>query len=237
MKSFDPGVIIELEKEGFNFFIMVELILGGGTLYYNNSDIDLWHGGHRYISTDFTFDQLETSGTMGVDQVVCRFNNADLSMGATVLSEDILSRTAILSFFCASAPGQLLAEDEIGIDLEGALGDLLLETPAPFGDQFIIAVEELFRGLISDWEIDEGEVKIEIKNELILWRKEALRSCQSSCPWEFEGTECGYSGSQTHCNQSYERCGELANTDNFGGHRFVLDVMEKEVWWGRNRDN
>jgi len=236
MKSFDPGIILELEKEGFNFFIMIELCLGLGTLYYNNSDIDVWYDGNRYISTDFAFDQLNTSGTMGVDEVLCRFNNADLSMGATVLSEDILSRTAIISFFCAAAPGQLLDEDEVGIDLEGVLGDLLLETPAAFGDQFIIAVEELFRGLISDWEIDEGEVKIEVKNELILWRKETLRACQNSCRWEFEGTECGYSGSQTWCNQSYERCGELDNTDNFGGFRFILDLMEKDIWWGRSSD-
>ena len=235
MKSFDPGVILELEKEGFKFFIMIELVLGVGSLYYNNSDIDMWHNGNQYISTDFTFDKIEISDNLGVDEVMCRFNNADLSMGATVLSEDILSRTAIISFFCAADPGQLQAEDETGIDLEGALGDLLLETPTAFGEQFVVAVEELFRGLISDWDINEGEVAIQFKNELILWRKETLRACQSSCRWEFKGTECTYSGAQTWCNQSYERCAELSNTDNFGGFRFILDVMEKEVWWGRSK--
>jgi phage-related protein len=57
----------------------------------------------------------------------------------------------------------------------------------------------------------------------------------SSCPWVFKGTECAYSGGESTCDQTYERCRFLSNTDNFGGDRFINSLMQKEIWWGRTQ--
>lgn len=37
------------------------------------------------------------------------------------------------------------------------------------------------------------------------------------CQWRFKGTQCGYAGSQTTCNRTFQRCRELANQVRFGG--------------------
>lgn len=204
MKTFDPNTIIELAKEGHRFFILVELQLNDATYYYNNSDVDLWYNSNKYNSSDYSFGRIEQSGDLGVDTVSIKFNSTDAIINALILSEDIMSKTAILSFVCVD------------------------------DDYQIIEAEPLFRGLISNWTIGDANSIIEIKTELVLWRKEVLRKCQSSCRWEFKGTECGYSGDMTWCDQSYEQCVALINTDNFGGFRFLPDIMEKEVWWGRS---
>ena len=41
------------------------------------------------------------------------------------------------------------------------------------------------------------------------------------CPWPFKGVECGYSGAQSSCDKSWARCHALANTNNYGGFRFI----------------
>jgi len=204
MKSFDPNIVLELAKEGQRFFFLIALELDSGTYRYNNSDMDLWVDGNKYLSTDFAFDKMDQSADMGVDSITLRFNSADQVINAIILSEDILGKTALFSFIC--------------------LDD----------GRAVIASEDLFRGLLSNWKIGDADSMIEIKTELVLWRKETLRTCQSSCRWEFKGTECTYAGDVTWCDQSYEHCRDLANTSNFGGFRFLPDIMEKEIWWGRS---
>lgn len=190
---------------------------------------------YKYDSANLTFDKVDTSGTMGVDTVKLTVNNATLSMGAIVLSEDILGRRAKISFVCINDRtgfNYILTENE-----DSLLTENTIELGLNFTDLFeIIAREDLFYGLISNWGFTEGKVDIELKNELILWRKEALRLCQSSCRWEFKGTECGYTGEQDWCDQSYERCGSLGRTDYFGGFRFLPAIEEKDIWWGRSPD-
>lgn len=203
MRSFDPNIVLELAKEGQRFFILFEMQLDSATYYYNNSDIDLWYSGSKYTSTDFTFGNIEQSGDLGVDTLLLKFNSADGIINALILSEDIMAKTIIISFICVDSSYQ------------------------------IIAAEPLFRGLISNYKIADKQSDIEVKTELVLWRKETLRKCQSSCRWEFKGVECTYSGDITWCDQSYEHCTSLGNTNNFGGFRFLPDIIEQEIWWGR----
>lgn len=42
-----------------------------------------------------------------------------------------------------------------------------------------------------------------------------------TCPWPFKGAECTYSGAATDCDHSWSNCTLLANTDKFGGFRFM----------------
>ena len=99
-----------------------------------------------------------------------------------------------------------------------------------------LLVQEFIRGFISSWELSsDNQVRISVKNEAMLWAKKTLRIHSSSCPWVFKGTECGYTGTATWCDRNYARCGELLNTDNYGGFRFLPSIMEREIWWGRQR--
>ena len=99
-----------------------------------------------------------------------------------------------------------------------------------------VHVQEFLRGIIGGWQLyDENTLKITITNELVLWNKKPLRIQMSSCPWVFKGTECAYSGEESTCDQTYERCRFLGNTANFGGDRFINSLMQKEIWWGRTQ--
>jgi lambda family phage minor tail protein L len=37
------------------------------------------------------------------------------------------------------------------------------------------------------------------------------------CGWKFKSSECGYVGSETSCNKTFQRCKELLNQQRFGG--------------------
>jgi hypothetical protein len=97
----------------------------------------------------------------------------------------------------------------------------------------VIEQEEIFQGMVDEWDIQEDSVNIKIVNELIFWRKKPLRTCSVTCPWEFKGTECGYTGAQDWCDQTWDRCEDLVNTLNFGGFRFAAAMVEKQIWWGK----
>lgn len=43
------------------------------------------------------------------------------------------------------------------------------------------------------------------------------RYVANHCNWVFTGAECGYAGSETVCNRTFEDCVALDNTANFGG--------------------
>ncbi len=99
------------------------------------------------------------------------------------------------------------------------------------GSAFV--VEEVYRGIINEWEFNEQTAKILIVSEFVYWNKKTLRKPGVLCSWIFKGTECGYTGAQTECNKTYERCVALSRTDYFGGFRFFPAIEEREVWWGK----
>ena len=108
-------------------------------------------------------------------------------------------------------------------------------TPDSVGYLQPVAVDDVFYGLVQGWDLSEERLQLRLVSELALWRKRALRPATASCPWEFKGSECGYSGDAEWCNQSYLRCQALNNTNNFGGFRFLPAIMEANIWWGGGR--
>jgi hypothetical protein len=203
MKSFDASIVAQLEGEIARIFLLVELSLGSGTLRYTEADIDLTAGGQRYLSRAFSVGDISQTSNLEVDSLEVTFAAVDQAMVQAVLSQDVRGATAILSMVCLDPNYQVLG------------------------------VEELFRGAIDDWDLDEQELRLTVLSELFMWSKKTLRKCQASCPWEFAGTECAYAGDETWCDQSYARCVALENTAQFGGFRFMPAIMEADVWWGR----
>jgi len=56
---------------------------------------------------------------------------------------------------------------------------------------------------------------------------------QSESEYLVEG--CNYTGAETSCDQSYDRCIELGNQANFGGFRWQPYLADKDLWWGRGK--
>lgn len=176
------------------------------TYRYTECDVDMYYGGNKYDSFPFKIGNVVNSAGMSVDSLELDFSNVSLAMSSILLGEDITGKTGIISFFCVNS------------------------------NYVVIEAEELFRGVVADWDLSESKCRIKLVNEFVFWSKNTLRTAQASCRWTFKGTECTYSGAETWCDQSYDRCQALSNTDSFGGFRFLPSIEEKNIWWGRVQD-
>ena len=178
---------------------------GYPTYRITDGDIPIIHEGETFLPIAFKFGDISGSATLAVESIDIEIDDTGKTLAAIVLNEDIRNKWAILSV--------------------GAIDS-----------EYVVHVQEFLRGIIGGWQLyDENTLKITITNELVLWNKKPLRIQMSSCPWVFKGTECAYSGAESTCDQTYERCRFLSNTDNFGGDRFINSLMQKEIWWGRTQ--
>ena len=172
-------------------------------VYYTTLDHPVAYDGKLFQPITFQTGNLDITTSLSVDKVTIEVDNAGMNMSQYLLSGDQRNKACTLYY------GVLLTS--------GA-----------------VACSVIFNGLLGGWEIQgDNKVTLTIVNEFILWSKRTLRGCGSACPWTFKGTECAYAGVETWCDQSWERCYYLSNTDNFGGDSMVNVTAEKEIWWGK----
>lgn len=229
MKNFDPDMITELSSEILSVYFLAEFQFGI-TYYYTDNDVPIYYNGNKYLPLGFSFNEISYSSSMAVDRVTIDINNMTKVFSAIVLNEDVRNDAVILYF-------GVRMRDTVGLYdwASGISWDTNTAWETRTGAYRFIT-EEIFRGIVGGWKIKgDSIVSIDIANELIMWNKKTLRNHSPSCPWTLGCTECGYTGTQTWCDQTYDRCLELSNTDNFGGNRFLPSLEEKEIWWGRTQ--
>jgi hypothetical protein len=228
MRNFDAQLYAELLKEVLQQFFILEIQLASGTYRYTETDIDIYYGGNKFSPRGFTFDNLNGSSNLSVDNLDIDIDDTDQELSALLLGEDVRNKIAILYYGVIAnqeVTGSLWAD---GVTWEDGVVWM------PSYTQKIVIVEEFLRYIIGGWELSEDNLaKITLTNELVLWKKTSLRQQSSSCQWAFKGAECGYTGGETWCDQSYERCLALSNEINFIGFRFLPALMITELWWGR----
>jgi len=203
------------------------------TLRYTDCDVDLWgvenridlvteagdflvtesgaslileqgYESNKFETMPFSISAVNYSAKSSVDKVEIEIGNVDLQMSAVFLNEDIMNKWGTLKVGFFDSDNQII-------------------------DQTF----KIFEGLVSTWKLTEPKASITLVNEFVLWNKKTLRKYQSACRWPFKSTECGYTGAETWCDQGYARCLVLGNTDNFSGFRWLPDLMEKQIYWGK----
>lgn len=229
MKVFTDTLISRLLSETAGFYFLIDLNLVLGTVYVTDMDIVYYYDNNPYIPDDIKIDNITNGTGMQVQSMTIKIQNVDQVMASYFLNNNQKGREVIVRFACLSRGDVDLVEikDESDQSITDQVSDPILGT-----GNTGIATLPLFRGLISNWKMDELELSIILKTELILWHKRTLRKAQVLCPWPFKGTECGYSGSETLCNKTYARCQNLNNHNNYGGFRWLADMMEKKIQWG-----
>jgi hypothetical protein len=206
MRIINSDISAELQKEVLRFFAMVEFVFGSATYRYNETEESIYDAdGNKYLPRSFTFANIDTTSGMSASQIDIVMDDTDKTFSAILLGEDVRNKVVKLYI--------------------GAVTETAGVTD--------IVTEEFMRGIVGGWELSEdNKAKITIQNEFILWAKKTLRIQSSSCPWVFKGTECTYAGQETWCDQSYPRCKALANSDYFGGFRFLPSITGTEIKWG-----
>lgn len=229
MRIFDAAIAAELPLENLRPFFLLELQFAS-TLRYNDIDIDIYDAsGNKFIPVAFNFGSIVGSSNMSVQSIDIEIDDTNQAISAILLNQDVRNKIGILYFGVVISPYTAATFDAI-LDFD-ALDDFDIMSVAGK-----IKSQELLRGIIGGWELyEDNKAKITITSEMVLWHKKSLRPQSSSCPWAFKGAsgECGYTGAQTLCDQSYDRCLVLANTDNYGGDRFLPAIVTREIWWGR----
>ncbi len=203
MRSIPYELNAELTKEASFIAHLLEIQLST-PVYLTDLDIDLTWQGKTYQARGMRISAVEYNISMEVDSVTLEIDNVDDFWTSIIMNEDIRGKIVVVKTVALRAPATVVAED---IKFQG----------------IIDSVPEL-----------ADKIRIEVYSPLILWRKKTPRRIhQPTCPWPFKSPECGYTGTETWCDQSYERCSSLGNTDNFGGFRFLPSLQDKQIWWGR----
>lgn len=203
MRSAPTELVAELVKEANRLCFLVELELAS-TLRYTDLDLDLVWNGNTYSSRGLSFTAAEYSISPQVDKITFEIDNVDLAFSSVILNQEVRNKKCNIRLCALNWPAQ------------------------------IIGVALIFSGVIDRCSFDHQRARFEVLNPFVFWRRKVPRRIhQPTCPWAFKSTECGYTGEESWCDKSFDRCSALANTDNFGGFRFLPSLINKKIWWGR----
>lgn len=202
MKNFPVGLISALLSAEARVYMFLDMNLVSTTERYTDMDIPFLFNGNVYTPNDLSIGHVSAGMGMTVQSMDIKIQNVNQYQSSFFLNNEQRGRICVL---------RLMVLDS---------------------NRSQVAVLPVFRGLIDDWKMGDLHITIILKNELILWKKKTLRKSSALCPWSFKGTECGYSGTDTTCDRTYNRCVALSNEANFGGFRWIPSVMEKEIQWG-----
>lgn len=202
MKSLPYELIQELAKQ-YNFIKHLFKFNFTNILRYTDADIDVYYNNYWWYAYGIEFDSIRSSATSEVDHITLRINNVDKSFSNLIQTEEIRGKEVDIY--------------EVGLDSNmNVLGSVLI-----------------FMGYIDSIEADHKRAEIQIYNHFILWKMKVPKRYHSpNCQWIFKSSQCGYSGSETWCDHSWERCVELNNKLNFGGFRWLPSIVDKQIWWG-----
>lgn len=203
MITYDPDLVAQIAAETASVHWLLEVQFTGGTQRWCGADISLPYSGETFLPRLLKIGSIQRSAGFRVDSISVDVGNVDRALSAILLGEDAMGRTAILRIMALDA------------------------------DRQEVATGEVFRGFVMGWgDLTEISVPIKLGNEFLLWRKKTLRLPGPSCPWVFGETECAYSGAESWCDQSPERCAALGNYLNFGGRKHIAALEDVKIYWG-----
>jgi hypothetical protein len=207
MKSLPAALLSELQAESYFLCHLVVLYLSS-TLYYTDCDQDIWDGGNQYQSKGLLVDKVDTALSPTLDTFSFELDNTALEVSSFALNQQLQGKRCVV--------------------YQVALNQTTLA---------VIGKNTLFDGFIDSVDVNHERGKFQIFNHFIVWkRKIPRRAHTATCPWVFKSDLCGYSGAETACDKSYDRCVELDNTDWFGGFPTAPSIENKKIWWGRAQD-
>jgi hypothetical protein len=207
MKGIHPSILSELQASELRPFFLFNMAINGDPYRYTDCDIPLYFGGERWSRLGFRPDPASYSKSTIVDQCTVEVDNVDEEMTALFVGGNV-------------------SGSDIGLQVV-----VLDEDYNIVGDESLV----VFSGEIDSWELDpDDRLRVTMTNFFVRWNQRTLALHSSSCRWKtFKGPECKYTGGVSECDRTYTTCQTLANTDNFGGFRWLPSIEDKVIWWGR----
>lgn len=204
MRSLEANFETAINAYTQSMATLVEMALSS-TYRYVDSDIDIWYSSNQYLARGLKVSQVGFQLNMSVDKATLVLDNTDRSIGAIIEGNHVW--------------------DSVVTIRRAALTDI----------GAVSGQHAVFVGVIDSAEFNEQQAKFNIYNILIYWKRKAPRrfyspSCQVN---QFKDSYCAYSGAETWCDRSWERCVALSNSLNFRGFRWLPSLYGKQIYWGR----
>ena len=203
MISIPPDLLSEITAE-YSYIVYAVRIHTSSVLNFVATDNDAVIGGTVFQAKPFEIDTVSISGSMGVSTVTINFDAVQTDLVSLALNNE-------------------LQGSKVEIYLVGLDENLKSIDTVP-----------LFIGFITDIEIDDKIISLRVSDLMYRWKDEQLNNHAATCPWRFKDPHtCKYSGSETWCDKTYNRCQALGNTQHFRGFRYLPSISEKDIWWGK----
>jgi phage-related protein len=210
--------IIDLPIELQNTFLrdvhfikhLISLEFTSYTCRYTECDQDIYYDGHWYESHPVQFDTISMGTTLEAITLKITLSNIDKKFSSLVLTEKIQDKVCQIK--------RIYLTKDLSI---------------------IGAPRLVFYGYCDDYNIDKKDAEINISDELIRWKRQIpCRMHDEHCWKSFKGDDCHYvdgsvPGDDDWCDHTLARCIALENDDNFEGFSHVIELMDKEIWWGK----
>jgi hypothetical protein len=206
-RSIAQNILDKLVTNQITTFHLLKFTVNEVEYFYTDAEVPIYSDAdgtdQTYLPQTFSFDNINYSNNNIIDSCSLKIDNINEVMTALFIGNTIVDEEAILYM--------IIFED----------------------DNSIINTQQIFTGVLNDFNIDESELNIALTSEFTKWDQNSNIKHSALCRWkEFKGVECAYAGGETICDRTYARCVELSNTDQFGGFRWLPAQEDIDVWWG-----
>jgi len=160
-----------------------------GWLYYTDWTEDITFDGQTYLAFPLRLNSISESGDSSINKVTVTVSNVNRRISAYLESYNgLVGRDVIIKMVWL---------------------DKLSDSNCYIEDKFTI----------DEVTVTEEVVNFVLAPKLDVFQIELPRRkyFRSYCMWRFKSDECGYSGNETECNKTFQRCKELGNEERFGG--------------------
>jgi hypothetical protein len=215
MRTINQDLLDEVRQGAIKPFLLLNVTLKddeGVKHYFNYTDCDvpIYFEGDKFEPHPFAVESVGYGTAKIVDEVSIEI--------------DVLDQAFTYYFAETGQQGENIGIRQVLLDSEFQI----------VGD----AAFTMFSGEIDSWNLFPDEtIHISMTNEFARWDMNTVNVHSPSCRWKvFGGTECSYTKdfAKQECDRTYVSCRDLySNTDNYGGYRWLPDIEDKIVWWGR----
>jgi len=162
---------------------------GAGTnLYFAESDADVVFDGITYVKFPISFDAIGENNSGEIEKVTLTLSNVSRAIGGYLELYDLRGKK---------------------VSIKLAWLDQLDDADNVLEDTFYI----------DSYSINEQSAVFTLsgKMDVLSVQLPLRRFSRNFCCWAFKSTECGYTGAETTCDKTKQRCKALDNYTRFGG--------------------
>ena len=188
--------MLEVEKDEIIPRRLLKIELEGGSIFIlDNETLEvLRYNGEEYLGAPLSFDEIKRDDNSSVSKLEINLSNVGLAISGIIgqRGDVITNAPAVLTLVFLDVNTNILQPDLKQILYAGRCNNLKLD----------------YEDATMDIETSLGGY--EIQAPIMKYRT----TCQVR---RFKDCRCGYTGEETSCDRTFDRCKELGNQENFRG--------------------